>query len=461
VFTFTDADGVDDELTTDNALERWKGLWYKNGFPSGPIERYLERYRERFYLIHPETPFYQIADLSERKCTEYEAQKLIGDLSQSGNKPRLFMGRTGNKAISEAEAARWLLHVNGFDDTSAKPSVRKSAGSDADAMFSPGAGWLGKLGLITLAGENLFRTLLLNFVVIDDRNEAFESSKPIWEVEVRGTERSKIPLPRGLAELYTLQSRRLLLKHDGENVTGYYLLGGDAFDEENAFIEPMTLWRKSDKDYAPRRHNAGKQLWRDFGALVLDGDGYKIPGIVKWGEILSDEDIVEAYSFSAVGLQFADKDFFVDDTYADSLSVNRALFSAVGSDWQDAVVEILNLTEEAVKVFGALASDLALAEGQDRGERGRNLYPIRDAAKEQAYFSLDLPFRKWLAKIDTTGDIDETMAEWKEQAKKIIRSLANKMLNDMSDAAFVGHNGKTAAKAEKRFNIGLAKALKL
>ncbi|MDR2162670.1 MAG: type I-E CRISPR-associated protein Cse1/CasA [Clostridiales Family XIII bacterium] len=461
VFTHVDVNGDRSELTTDNALDRWKELWRGEQFPCKLIEQYLEQYRERFYLVHPETPFYQAASLSGRKCTEYEAPKLIGDLSQSGNKPRLFMGRTSSKSIPKPEATRWLLHVNAFDDTSAKPSVRKSAGSSADAMFAPGAGWLGKLGLITVSGENLFQTLLLNFVLINDKNEAYASGKPIWEVDVRDTERSKIPLPQGLAELYTLQSRRLLLKYSGNDVTGYYLLGGDAFNKENAFTEPMTLWRKSDNDYTPRRHNAGKQLWRDFGALVQGGDDFKIPGIVRWSEILSEENIIDTYSFSAVGIQFGDKDFFVDDVYADSLSVNGAIFSSVGSEWQAAIVEILNVTENAVKVFGTLASDLALAEGRDKGERGKNLFPIRDAAKERAYFSLDIPFRNWLSTIDTTGDMDDIMTAWKKQTREIIKGLADGMLNNMSDAAFIGHNGKTALEAEKWFNINLAKALEL
>jgi CRISPR system Cascade subunit CasA len=461
VFIRCDVNGNEAKLTAENAMDRWKELWNKDGFPYETIERYLEQYRERFWLIHPETPFYQVANLSTRKCTEYEAQKLIGDLSQSGNKPRLFAGRIKNEAVQMAEAARWLLHVNAFDDTSAKPSVRKSEGNVADAMYSPGAGWLGKLGLILLEGENLFRTLLLNFVLLDDKNAVLRDSKPIWEVDVRDTERLEISRPRSLAELYTLQSRRLLLKYDGDLVVGYCLLGGDAFDKENAFIEPMTLWRKSEKDYVPRRHNANKKLWRDFGALVLSEGDYKKPGIVEWIEYLSYEKITPIYTFAAIGVQFGDKDFFVDDLYADSLSVNSELFASVGEGWRNRIIETLNYTEDAVNVFASLAVDLALAEGLDKGDRGKNLYPIRNDAKERAYFALDIPFRNWLADIDTTEDINEVMLAWKVQAKRIIRGLAEEMLNDTGDSAFVGRNGKSAPEAEKWFNINLNKSLEM
>ena len=41
----------------------------------------------------------------------------------SSNKTRLFPPRTGEDKteVSYGEAARWLLYVNGYDDTSAKP----------------------------------------------------------------------------------------------------------------------------------------------------------------------------------------------------------------------------------------------------------------------------------------------------------------------------------------------------
>ena len=47
-----------------------------------------------------------------------------------------------------AAAARWLLYVNAYDDTSAKPKGK--------GLPSPGVGWPGKLGLIAAVGDNLF-----------------------------------------------------------------------------------------------------------------------------------------------------------------------------------------------------------------------------------------------------------------------------------------------------------------
>ena len=78
------------------------------------------------------------------KRQEYGAAKLNGEISESSNKLRLFTSYAGQgkTKITYAQATRWLLYINGFDDTSSKPKVK--------GLPSPGAGWLGKLGLITV-----------------------------------------------------------------------------------------------------------------------------------------------------------------------------------------------------------------------------------------------------------------------------------------------------------------------
>ena len=73
--------------------------------------------------------------------------------------------------------------------------------------------------------------------------------KPLWESDaVRREERTEIPFPDNLAELYTLQSRRVFLERENDTVIRYYLIGGDFFQKENAFMEPMTVWRTPKKE---------------------------------------------------------------------------------------------------------------------------------------------------------------------------------------------------------------------
>ena len=262
VFSRVDEHGEEAPIEeTDHALDRWGALWNKNCFPIEPIKAYLHTQHERFWLFHPERPFWQA--LSAAKGTEYSAAKLIGELSESSNKTRLFPPRTGEDKteVSYGEAARWLLYVNGYDDTSAKPKGKN--------LPSPGAGWLGKLGLITAKGKTLFETLMLNLVLLKEDYEPWEPNVPAWELpKPREGERIEITIPDNPAALLTLQSRRLLLERNNRKVTGYRLLGGDFFSRENAFNETMTVWKpvmergKSTGQYQPKRQDVYKR--QDF-----------------------------------------------------------------------------------------------------------------------------------------------------------------------------------------------------
>ena len=93
----------------EDALECWKELWEMKQFPFSIVREYLEQYRERFWLFHPTCPFYQSANIVQN-MRQFKADKgkkvsedikwktvarLVGDLFQSDNAPRLFPGRTG------------------------------------------------------------------------------------------------------------------------------------------------------------------------------------------------------------------------------------------------------------------------------------------------------------------------------------------------------------------------------
>ena len=279
VFSRVDLEGEVSPLEEeDDAYERWKELWDAKRFPEKPIREYLEQWKERFWLFHPERPFGQMAGLDYG--TKYDAAKLNGEVSESGNKIRLFSSYAVDekKSLEYDQAARWLLYINSFDDTSSKPSKegKEIAKRNGVEMESPGVGWLGKLGLITVKGNNLFETLMLNFILVQVHRDANipKEEKPVWEMNILPTqERRKINAPDNLSELYTLQSRRLLLQKENDKVIGFLLLGGDYFDREEAMIEPMTVWRrnktKTTEIDVPRRHDKNKQLWRDFSSIYL------------------------------------------------------------------------------------------------------------------------------------------------------------------------------------------------
>lgn len=466
VFSRYDTNGGESPIgDPDNAIDRWKELWDMRKFPEKPIADYLEKQRENFYLFHPERPFYQCGHA--KIGTEYTAAKLNGNLSESGNKDRLFSELAGKakETLSFPETARWLIYVNAYDDTSAKPS--REAKKLSEKPPSTGTGWLGKLGLICAAGDNLFETLVLNLIAVTENGELFGKPRPIWEREkIPDGERVRITMPDNLPELYTLQSRRVYLKKDKETVTGYYLLGGDFFDKENAVIEPMTIWRGAENKtavaYTPRRHDPSKQFWRDFSSLITNSDKQRRPGIITWLDMLEREELItnRPLNLKIFSVQYGDKDFFVNNLFSDSLKLHASLISQMNEGWQNVVLRSVDFCDEVSKKVWNFAKNVNLAAGGDYIPKENNCSAKVYANRVEAdfYDLIDLPFREWLCRLDPEADDEvEREKEWRGECVRLARSLGKEIISQISPSAIFGRNGYSAAKSYNIFSGSLTK----
>lgn len=456
VYMRRDAEGRPAPLRDgDEAAARWFSLWRRGKFDMEAIGAYLKGYEDRFYLFHPTRPFYQ-APIT--KGTEYSATKLNGLLSESRNKPRLFtaVGGRNREHMDYAAAARWLLYINAYDDTSAKPSER------GVGLPSSGAGWLGKIGFICFRGRNLFETLMLNLVLTDDNDLPFPDGRAVWELdEPRTEERVNIPLPRSPLELLTLQSRRILLKRDAAGVTGYLLLGGDIVARENAFIEQMTVWRfDKEKKWVPRRHDPARTMWRDYSSFLIkemdygqeekkESEGrYREPGVVRWVSNLFDH---EDLSYSTVtlaiaGVKYGNNDFFVDDLVQDDLSVNAGLLATANDEWNVRIGRAVRRTDDCVSALGRFSGDLLKNNGvSDKGDK-KALSETAAIVRAQAYYALDQPFRRWLQAVDPeTDDREVRIREWFHTMQHVILGEGRQMLLDAGEKALVGRDLKNNA----------------
>lgn len=446
VFSRVDVNGEPAPLeNTGIALRRWNELWKLGHFPEQPIREYLEQWQDRFWLFQPERPFWQVPEA--KIGTEYTAAKLNGELSESSNKLRLFSAYAGEgkTELSYAQAARWLLSVNGYDDTSAKPKGK--------GLPSVGAGWLGKLGYIQAQGRTLFENLMLNLTLLKDGQRLWGENHPCWELDTpHSEERTEIALPDNPAELLTLQSRRLLLSREGDKVTGFALLGGDFFPRENAFTEQMTVWRDPDAKkskktgvttFVPSRHDKARQFWREFPAVFCDeGESIRKPGVVRWIEALQNEehqrvkilDRRRMVCFRISGMAYGDKDFFVNDAFSDSLTFHAGLLESMKKNWRKEITEQIGKCEQAAKTVGHLAQNLSIAAGDKNDTR-------TESARTQFYFVIDQPFRQWLQSIDPDEDeLSERVDEWKKQACQLAIQLGEQMVEQTGNAAFVGRS---------------------
>lgn len=446
VFYRVDPEGEDAPIEDRvAAIRRWQALWNAGRFPVQPIRTYLETWKDRFWLFHPEHPFYQVP--AAAVGTKFKASKLNGELSESAHKMRLFPLRDGEEkeTLSYAEAARWLVTLIGFDDSA---STKKETGT--------GTGWLGDRVNVYAIGENLFETLMLNLVFLKDGRYVWAENMPAWEQPTMTTAKKReIPLPDNQAELLTLQSRRLILSREENRVTGFSSTGGDFFGKEgrvNAFSEQMTLWRagKTPKNavpqFVPAPVDPWRQMWRDFEVILGRREDTHIPGVVAWLTELRRKNVIprKYVHITSVGVTYDSKKGSIADIVSDHLDFQMSLLDAAGELWIVLVGGEIHLIDKVARALGALAEGLYLAQGGQLDGAGKKARQSqRDEGMRLLYAAVDLPFREWLAHIGAQHEDDEnTRAQeqqcWRSIVFRIADNLGREMVRDAGTAAFTG-----------------------
>lgn len=76
-------DGTEKLLTEpEDALRRWKTVWEDKKLPETVVDKYLEEWKERFYLFHPDHPFYQVPGI-EGMGTSISPGRMIAAVGES------------------------------------------------------------------------------------------------------------------------------------------------------------------------------------------------------------------------------------------------------------------------------------------------------------------------------------------------------------------------------------------
>ena len=444
VFSRVNVEGEPEPLEKrGQALRRWSKLWQLGHFPAEPILDYLEQWKDRFWLFHPTHPFWQVPTLCNGIA--FGGKKLNGERAESGNKTPLFqnVSKTECEVLSYAQAARWLIYQNGYDERGGRPKAGNKP--------RHGVGWLGQIGFVAVKGKNLYETLLRNMVFPTEQDALREEQQPCWEREqVRAEQSVKIVMPKNQAELLTLQSRRILLKRSETvpGVVGYEVLGGDYWDSENAFGEQMTLWSRTSKKnekmtYKPQQHEAGKQLWREIPSM-LDPEGRK-PGVLTWNQQLQSLRILsrkEQIVLNMVGIRYDNQEASVKDVYTDQLAMQLAVLDELSRPWTVRINREVERCEKAAERIGILCKELKLAGGLDYNQvKGfKETQKVTEDARAQFYFAVDQLFRQWLQEIDPEqDDPDEAVQRWEAQARRIAKELGAKMVREAGNAALKGH----------------------
>lgn len=434
---------------TGSAVDVWSQLWDLDALPTGEIDTYLDTHRARFELFDPVAPFFQVAGLKSAGEAVGALDKLIADVP---NGAKYFTTRAGRhlQRIDFAEAARWLVHAHGFDPSGIKtgavgdPRVKNNKG------YPIGVGFAGALGGVFLEGATLRETLLLNLVLLDINGQRYRPDDiPVWERDPDGPRVRGNPVPTGPADLATWQSRRIRLVAADDHVTGVVLCNGDPLEPFNQhLLEPMSGWRYSDIQtkkaggqtrHYPRTHNPERSLWRGMSSMLDDlaaapAAGNDITaGVVHWAQHLVEDEALDPthpVRLHAVGMDYINQQSVVGEVVDDTIGFRVGLLS--NRPLRSTAARAVRSADNAVSALTGLTANLVRAGGGDPdGPRART--------REEGYFALEAPFRRWLAGLDPRDDtFDSEYHAWHRIVRSIIDQHAADALRAAGKPAWVG-----------------------
>ena len=440
----------------DALYQTWIDIWNAKEFPKVVYE-YLEKWRERFFLYDDKYPFFQVTkEVIEKDAAgggEFYGKNINRLVSESNNKQAYFSPKDESykEYIVDDELARWLITLQGYIGTSDKKKVGSAK------TYSKG--WLYDLGGVYLQGNNLFETLMLNFVIAhNENNNLLKSQKPCWEAE---TIEKNIELYfhngiDNIASLYTAWCREIFIdpNRTKEDKFVCFIAKLPEIEHSDAFLEPMTVWKYNDtgeyKDkYRPRKHDANKSMWRNFGLLTGVGEGTRKPGVIEWLNKLCDISESEELGFNKENITLCAACMLDDgnatswapiDEVEDTLNLKeRVLVDTGDNGWIIRINKTISDTKAIIDtVLKRFIFDLLEIRNMEKSDVSKYV--------EQFYFRIDLSFRNWIESIDIDNDKDTKEIEWQNVLKKAMKEYVDELVSNAGLRDYKGIETSTGVK---------------
>lgn len=438
----------------------WKGLWKNGEFPE-IIQSYLEMWRDRFYLLDEEHPFFQVNKETIRRnfSSDKDYDSLIKGnthgkfinrlISESENKAALFSpipvssGEIRDR-MTPAAFARWLITFQAYTGLSDKKKLVPKG-------EAPSKGWLYDIGGLYLEGRNLFETLVMNdvpaFAGAGDQSEEFVLAvqRPCWESDdeavverIRSGERID-----NIAELYTNWSRVIYMdpQFDFGSPICFGIAKLPAIDHQDFFLEPMTIWKKYNDGenkghYLPWKHRPEQAMWRSFGLMTLkNAEDQHRPEIMEQYDRIRQLEGSRWISLNAVSMQDDGNatSWVPVDEITDRLNINDMIITDQNEGgWVVRINDEVQLTKDVIgKTYWRFLKDLETI-------RGLQQTVFVSEYIEEAYIDIDRPFREWLESLKPEDSIEQQMQGWNSRLKKIMEQEALKMIDNAGNKDFQG-----------------------
>lgn len=378
--------------------------WFEQGLPTEAITAYLEQWRERFWLFHPESPFMQVAALETAAETadRFKPWTQIELASVSGNAPVVFNHSldAAPSAITPAAAIRSLL---GF--LQCTPGGLVKVFRDADK-----AGPLANTAAALPLGNSLAQTLVLGLHPASPNHQDLPSWEraPLTIVELRAAP----TLMTGPNDRYTRQTRAvLLLREENGDIRWLRFAAGQGLQEDPQAPDPMASYRAGSNGQVRLSFSEGRALWRDLPALLPDGAGQSTPAAILEGASSLNRDLARL-SFPLLVAGLASDQAKLLRWRAEQLVLPQAILQQ--PDATRVAREMLGKAEELfAKVKGAgvqlIADILPDSQQKDTRNRARALFDAGPATT--LYFAMaERALMAVLARIEE--EPDEAHQEW-------------------------------------------------
>ena len=189
----------DEEEYEDALMETWRDLWTAEKCPDIVVQ-YLETWHDRFYLFDEKYPFYQVTEdvigacklrnhkSATDKAGEMSFKTINRLISETKDNTAIFSmvdgGDGTNKGkLSNAQLVRWIINFMGYTTTPDKIKITSFGGVENIENYDGHKGWLYAIGGLHYQTDQLYKTLLLNLVLVHpDQKFATSMQIPAWEL---------------------------------------------------------------------------------------------------------------------------------------------------------------------------------------------------------------------------------------------------------------------------------------
>jgi CRISPR system Cascade subunit CasA len=235
-------------------------ILFKTGLPTGKIEAYLEKWRDRFWLFDDKYPFGQVPSFEPKA---WRAWTVLAAEHNADHATVLFdhIDVEHPDTITAAATVRWILAAQTFSVSCGKSELShtSTAPSATSVMVIP-------------QGKSLNDTLVLSLV--PENRAIISKDLALWErmpEDISYFTNNPERIVSGFADLYTWRTRSIHIE-ESMQIAKLAFASGVKFVSTGQ-IDPMLAYRIDERiGKLPMQFN-NRGLWRDFDSLLPDQSG--------------------------------------------------------------------------------------------------------------------------------------------------------------------------------------------